>query len=254
MMVEYPFPQRKDDIIRGTRKHHFTRRCSAVWHRAYCILNAHDKIQAAIIYGPAPYPSVPRAFCKRPDDIPHHSWVQRMWGAGISSQQLDELIAFSHKNLLAQGQYWVHSLTNPYAYTIHASLRLRSKGFTGAVYHRNNYLYLGWAGRESLTGFIIDGQPVHIRQGRITLTRSNVREHHPHARSIRPLIGKPKQRWAYILHSTPREYQERLLLMNYQPQPYTLVRQPRLLTVLWTNATSLRTGQLVSYLPTLCPA
>lgn len=233
MMIELPYPERKDDILRGTRKHHFSRSCSGVWQVAYCIVNDREKIQAAIIYGQAPYPSVSRAFCIRPEDIPKHMWVQRMWGAGISRTQLDHLIACSHKCLAARGIWWIHTLTNPHAYVIDGPMRLRSGGYTGATYHRNDYLYLGWAGRKALSGFLIDNRPVHKRQGKITLTLSNVHDHYPHARSIRPLHQQKKQRWAYIIASTPQERQQRLLLMKYRQQLYEPLRQPRLLAELF---------------------
>ena len=229
MMIELPYPEYKDDIIRGTRKHHYKRTCTGVWQYAYCITNTRGRIQAAIIYGPAPYPTVSRAFCRRSEDIPKHIWIQRMWGAGISRSQLDDLIAFSHKNLIDRGYWWLHTMTNPHAYVIDAPLRLRSNGYTGATYHRNQYLYLGWAGRKALTGFLIDGHPHHIRQGKITLTLSNVYDYFPNAKSIRPLHGKQKQRWVYLCASTPQEYQQRLLLMKYHPQLYEPLRQPRLL-------------------------
>lgn len=231
-MIELPYPERKDDILRGTRKHHYSRKCAGVWQFSYCILNKKGKIQAAIIYGQAPFPTIARAFCRRSDDIPKHIWIQRMWGAGISRTQLDNLINFSHKCLQDRGFWWVHTLTNPHAYVIDGAMRLRSDGYTGMTYHRNNYLYLGWAGRKALSGFLIDGRPHHIRQGKITLTMSNVHDHFPNATSIRPLHDKKKQRWAYIFASTPEQRQQRLLLMKYHQQLYEPLRQPRLLTEL----------------------
>ena len=228
-MIYLPYPQRRDDLIRAAKRHHYTRRCPGVWSHAFAITNSHDKIKAAIIIGPAPYPTVARAFCRRAEDIPHHAWVSRMFSAGTSSQEIDALIHFSHKKLLELGYWWVHSLVNPYAYTITAPLRLQSKGFSGAVYDRHDYLYLGWAGRKCTVGYLVDGIQFHIRQGRTTLTQSNVHEYFPDANHIRPIAGHPKQRWAKILANTPQEYQQRLLLMTYQSQAFEPQRQSRLL-------------------------
>jgi hypothetical protein len=229
MMLYLPYPQRRDDLIRAAKKHHYTRRCPGVWSHAFAITNKGDKIKAAIIIGPAPYPTVARAFCRRDEDIPRHAWVSRMFSAGTSSAELDKLIQFSHKQLLALGYYWVHTLSNPFAYSITSHLRLQSRGFTGGIYHRNDYLYLGWAGRKTSIGYIVDGQPYHIRQGSTTLSNSNVHDYFPDASHIRPIEGHPKQRWAKILANTSQEYQQRLLLMTYHPQVYEPQRQPRLL-------------------------
>ena len=229
MMHYLPYPQRREEIIRATKRHHYTRRCPGVWREAMVITNDRDKIQAAIMVGPAPYPTVVRAFCRRDQDIPRHAWVSRMWSAGVSSAGIDTLIQFSHKRLLEQGYWWVHTLSNPYAYTISAQLRLKSKGYTGAVYDRNDYHYLGWAGRKCTIGYLVDGVPYHIRQGRITLTKSNVHDHFPDATTIRAIDRHPKQRWAKILATTPQDYQQRLLLMAYRPQAFEPQRQPQLL-------------------------
>jgi hypothetical protein len=228
-LITLPYPQRKADIIRFVKRHHYSRRCPGVWSSAYAI-ERNGKLVGVTVYGPAPYPSVAKAFCRRAEDIPRHAWQARMVGAGISARELDELIAFGHHDLRERGYWWIHTLTDPKASVIEGGLlRLICPGFTGEVYHRNAYRYLGWAGRPCLSGFLIDGLPVHIRQGSVTLTHSNVESHYPQANSIRPLYTDAKQRWAYILADTPRQAAERVLLMAYHPQVWEPMHQPRLL-------------------------
>ena len=228
-MQYFPYPHRKDEIIRHVKRHHDTRRCSGVWSHSYIVTNHRNKIQAARLVDPAPYPTVVRAFCRREEDYTRHAWVARMSSAGITSQQIDDLIQYAHKHLQSLGKYWVHTLSDYHAYSIASHLRLRSKGYTGEVYYRNQYHYLGTAGRRCTIGFTVDGIPHHIRQGKVTLSDKNVHAYFPDAREIRAIKGHPKRRWVAILADTPEQYQQRLLLMKYRPQPYTPSRQPLLL-------------------------
>lgn len=227
--VTLPFPERREEIKRFVRKHHYSRRCPGVWSVGYALLNSQGRIQAVTMYGPAPYPTVARAFCRDKTHIGHHIWQSRMVGAGISAHDLDNLLGYAHADLLTRGYWWVHTLTDPVAKVIdNAAIRLLAKGYTGEVYHRNGWFYLGQAGSRKIEGFLIDGQPIHIRQGAVTLTLSNIRDHYPDAH-IRVIRGNAKQRWAYVLAESSRERAERTLLMRYQPQPWTPIRQPRLL-------------------------
>jgi hypothetical protein len=229
-MLTLPYPLRRDEIRNFVMRHHYTRRCPAVWTVAYAIQNPAGKIQAVAIYSPPPYPSVTRAFVRCPEHESHLIWQTRMVGVGISTQQLDELLTFARADLLRRDYWWTLTLTDPTAACIdNALLRLTQPGFTGRVYNRNGWLYLGTAGSRKLTGFLIDGQSVHIRQNRITLTLSNVQTHYPDAKNIRALYGGIKHRFADVLAYTSRERAERILLMKYQPQVYEVLRQPRLL-------------------------
>jgi hypothetical protein len=152
-----------------------------------------------------------------------------MVGAGISRQQLDELLQFAAADLAARGFWWSLTLTDPTSRAIDALIPLTSPGYTGAVYARNGWHYLGNTnGRHKLEGFVVDGQPVHIRQGAVTLTLSNVREHYPEARTIRALYGGVKSRWVYIF-GDDLERAERVLLMRYRVQAVNAQTQPRLL-------------------------
>jgi hypothetical protein len=228
-MLTLPFPERSAEIKRFVRKHHYTRRCPGVWTVAYAITNSNDKIQAVLMYGPAPYPSVARAFCRRAADEPRHIWQHRMVGRGISEGQLDHLIEYANADLAKRGYWWVHTLTDPVEKVVTGGLlRLETRGFTGEVYHRTGATFLGGAGSRRIEGYLIDGKPVHIRQGAVTLSLSNVRDMFPDARSIRVIRGNAKQRWAYVLGNS-RERAERTLLMKYQPQAWEPIRQPRLL-------------------------
>lgn len=232
-LLVLPYPGRKTEIIRFVKKHHYSRRCPHVWSMAYAIENNNGKIQAVAMYGPAPYPTVARAFVRNQEHVKHHIWQSRMVSAGISSKEIDQLIYFANQQLLEQGYWWVHTLTNPTESLIEAGIKLICKGFTGDVYQRTGALYLGTAGKKALSGFLIDGKPIHKRQGAITLSLSNVHEQFPDANNIRPLYGKPKQRWAYILARTDAEREHHLLLMQYRPQEYQSLHQPRLLVELF---------------------
>jgi hypothetical protein len=230
-LVELPYTRYKAEIIRFVKKHHYTRRCTSVWSHAYGILNEHGRIQAVAVYGPAPYPNVARAFVRDQAHTDKHIWQSRMVGAGISADELNALIEFANTNLLAKGYWWVHTLTDPVSKVIDTPMNLFCKGYTGEVYHRTGALYLGTSGSKRLTEFLVDGKPIHVRQGAITLTLSNIHTHYPNSH-IRPIYGNHKQRWAYVLANTPRERAERILLMAYHAQPYQPMRQPLLLSEL----------------------
>lgn len=229
MMLELPYTQYRAEIIRFVKKHHYTHRCAGVWSHAYGILNETGKLQAVVIYGPAPYPSVARSFVRDHAHLGKHIWQSRMVGAGISAQQLDALIAFANADLLAKGYWWVHTLTDPTEYVIDAPFSLFSKGYTGEVYSRTGALYLGTTKERKLSSFWVDSEHLHVRQGAITLTLSNIRHHYPDAKTIRAIYTNRKQRWAYVLAETSRERAERTLLMAYSVKPYEMLRQPRLL-------------------------
>lgn len=229
-MIVLPYPQRRDDILRFVRKHHYSRRCPGVWQHAYALTNRRGAIQAAAIYGPAPYPSIARAFCRDPQHVNKLIWQSRMVAAGISSADLDALLVEASADLQARGFWWITTTTDPVAKVIDGALiRLLKPDYSGEVYHRNGWLFLGTTSKTHLEGFLIDGQPVHCRQGRVTLTLSNVRQHYPDARTVRPIRSNAKHRWAQVL-GTPQERTERLLLMRYHVQPYEVTTQPRLLT------------------------
>jgi hypothetical protein len=230
MILKLPYTEYRSEIIRFVKKHHYTRRCTGLWSDAYGILNDAGKLQAVVIYGPAPYPSVARSFVRDQAHINKHIWQSRMVGAGISAEQLDCLIAFAHADLLARGYWWVHTLTDPTEYVIDSPMRIIAKGYTGEVYSRTGALYLGMTKERKLSSFMVDNQHHHVRQGAVTLTLSNVRQHFPDAKSIRAIYTNPKQRWAYVLAETPRERAERTLLMAYHVKPYEMLRQPRLLS------------------------
>lgn len=231
-LLTLPYPERRDEIIRRVKRSHYSRRCPGVWTVAHAI-ERHGKIVAVTVYGPAPYPTVARAFCRDQAHTDRMAWQSRMAGAGVTSGELDTLIQYANTDLMERGYWWIHTLTDPFQQKIEGSvLRLVQRGYTGEVYHRNGFKYLGWSGSKKLMGFMIDGTPIHIRQGRVTLTRSNVRDHYPDARQIRALYGQPKQRWAYVLGNTPAEIAQRTLLMAYQPQRWEATRQPRLLSKL----------------------
>jgi hypothetical protein len=244
MITTLDYRANRAEIIRFVKKHHYTHRCTGVWSNAYGILNETGKIQAVVIYGPAPYPNVARSFVRDQAHTGRHIWQSRMVGAGISAEQLDSLIAFAHADLLSKGYWWVHTLTDPTEYVIDAAFSLFSKGYTGEVYSRTGALYLGIAGGRKLSSFMVDGEHVHVRQGANTLTLSNVRQHYPEAKSVRAIYGTHKQRWAYVLADTPRERAERILLMAYRVQPYEMLRQPRLLIKFFEAISSLAQQQV----------
>lgn len=222
-----PYPLQRDAILAFTRKHHYSKRCPAVWGNAYLILNAKGNIQAAAIYGPPPYPSVAKAFTY-PDHAPKLAWQARMIGKGISSGELDDLIQYANCDLLARGFWWVYTMTDPTAKLIDTWFNKRA--YTGEVYHRNGFLYLGATkATQKREGWLVDGKLLHIRQGAVTLSASNIRDYYPNAISIREIKGGAKHRWAAILAHNERERAARALLMRYHPQEWQSVTQPRLL-------------------------
>jgi len=228
------FPQRRAEIIAFVRKHHYTRRCPGVWSVAYGLENDRGKLQAVAMYGPPPYPSIARAFCRDQDHVKQLTWQTRMVGAGISTAALDELLHVANTSLARRGFWWVLTLTDPLAHVIEGGvLRLISPGYTGAAYARNGFRYIGQSGRNQRLGWLIDGVPVHCRQEPVTLTQANVREHYPEARSVRELHGGVKDRWVYVLGNTT-EAASRTLLMAYHVQDWRPITQPRLfLRHLW---------------------
>ncbi|MEM9955257.1 MAG: hypothetical protein AAF846_26860 [Chloroflexota bacterium] len=228
------YPQNKEEIIRFVKRHHYSRRCPAVWSVAICLKNEKGKIQAVLMYGPSPYPTVERAFVRDPTHIKHHIWQSRMVGAGITSAELDSLIERANNYLYENNYWWVHTLTQYTESRIDSAMRLVCKGFTGHVYQRTGASYLGLAGRKALQGFLIDGRAIHKRQGAVTLSKANIRDYYPDAKSIRAIWGGKKQRWVYILAKTDAEYQYRRTWMAYTIQEYQVLRQPLLLIQLIT--------------------
>jgi hypothetical protein len=227
--VALPFPERRQEIMSFVKRHHYTRRCPGVWQVAYAIQNQGGGIQAVVVYGPPPYPSVARAFCRRAEDTGRVAWQARMVGAGITAAQLDELIRFANRDLQGRGLWWVLTLTDPRAHVIDKGLlKYLNPGYTGEVYHRNGFLYLGIAGGRGRAGWLIDGRMVHIRQGSRTLSRRNIHQLYPKARSVREVLGEAKQRWVYVLGTTS-ERAQRILLMRYHVRAWEPQRQPRLL-------------------------
>jgi hypothetical protein len=227
--ITLPFPERRQEIMSFVRKHHYTRRCPGVWQVAYAIENRGGGIQSVAVYGPPPYPSVVRAFVRDQSHAGRVAWQARMVGAGITAAQLDELIRHANRDLQGRGFWWVLTLTDPRARVIEGGLlKYLTPGYTGEVYHRNGFLYLGVAGGRNREGWLIDGRMVHIRQGAVTLTRRNIHQLYPQARSFREVWGEAKQRWAYVLGNAA-ERAQRILLMRYHVQDWEPQRRPRLL-------------------------
>ena len=247
------YPQDREEIIRFVKRHHYSRRCPGVWQFVFSMKNEKGKIQAVLMYGPAPYPTVARAFVRDPNHIKHHIWQSRMVGAGITSAELDNLIELANNYLYENDYWWVHTLTSYTESRIDTAMRLVCKGFTGHVYQRTDAKYLGLAGRKALQGFLIDGHPVHKRKGAVNLTKKNIREYYPDAQDIRFIMGGKKQRWVYILAKTDAEYQYRRARMAYTIQEYQVLRQPLLLIQLITlmhlileqDNSQIKEGQLV---------
>jgi len=229
-LIILPYPRRRAEIITFVKKHHYTRRSPGVWTVAYGIENKRGLLQAVIMCGPPPYPSIARAFCRDPLHTPHLIWQTRMVGAGVTRAQLNDLLLFAAHDLTERGYWWQTTLTDPTSRCVDgALLRLTQRGYTGEVYARNGWHYLGVSGGKNLQGFLIDGTSIHIRQGKTTLTFSNVRDHYPDAKVIRPLHGGAKSRWAQVF-GNEQERAQRVLLMKYHVQPPELMTQPRLLT------------------------
>ncbi len=238
-MLTLPYPQRRDEIQRFVRKHHYTRRCAGVWSIAFAIENERSVIQAVAMYGPPPYPTITRAFVRCPEHASKLIWQTRLVGAGISSADVDRLIEHANIELLKRGYWWVLTLSDPTERVVDdALMKLLQRGFNGEVYQRTGAQYLGVAGKPKREGWLIDGKPYHIRQGAVTLSANNVREHFPEAQSFREIKGGAKQRWVYVLANNALERAERVLLMKYHVQPYEVLRQPRLLVNLREAALS----------------
>lgn len=233
-MESLKYPQAKDDILAFIRRHHYTHRSPCVWTHAYVIRNAKSKIQAVSMYGPAPYPSVARAFVRNQDHASRMIWQARMVGQGISSSQLDNLIQFANDDLRKQGYWWVHTLTDPTAKLV--SDWFAQRAYTGEVYHRNGWLYCGKTQSKSKRqGWLIDGEFVHVRQGSFTLSQTNIHDHYPNAHTIREIKDGAKDRWVAVLGTTQREISERVLLMKYHQQPWLPMVQNVLLATRFSN-------------------
>jgi len=247
------YPEDREEIIRFVKRKHYSRACPGVWQFVISMKNERGKIQAVLMYGQAPYPTVSRSFVCDPDHIKHHIWQARMVAAGITSAELDSLIELANDYLYENNFWWVHTLTSYTESRIDSAMRLVCKGFTGHVYQRTGAKYLGLAGRKALQGFLIDGRPVHKRQGKINLNKANIREHYPDAQDIRFLYTNKKQRWCYILAKTDAEYEYRRACMSYTIQAYQPLRQPLLLIQLITlmhlileqDNSQIKEGQLV---------
>ena len=197
---------------------------------AYALANRRGHLQAILIYGPAPYPSLAKAFVRRPEDAPRVAWQARMIAAGISVSDLDALLSHAQSDLLSRNFWWQYTLTEPQAWVVDGALvRLLCPGFAGTTYFRNGWHYLGATKPSSKELFIVDGKPVHIRQNDHTLTAGNVRAYYPDAREIRPVMSRAKDRWAQVLAHSEAERAERALLMKFHPLPWTPAIQPRLL-------------------------
>ncbi len=224
------YPERKKEIRAFIDKHHYSHRSLAVWQYAYALTNRRGAICGVAVYGQPPYPSIKRAFCRRPEDEPRLIWQARMVAAGVSRSDLDGLLAFASEQLRDLGYWYLLTLTERKAWVIDNTVaRLVCPGFSGATYARNGWLWLGTTQPSHTELFVLDGhRVVHVRQNRITLTRSNIHQHFPEAHEIRAVPGAAKDRWAQVLAYTEQQYSERLLLMKYHPQPWEPVTQPRL--------------------------
>jgi hypothetical protein len=231
-----PYPARKADVAAFVRRHHYSRRCPAVWKVAYALASHRGALRAVVMYGEPPYPSIKRAFCRRPEDHGRVAWQCRMIGAGISRGDLDGLLAFAAAQLRDLEFFWTYTLSERQAWVIDRTLvRLVCPGYSGETYARNNWLWLGMTRPSHTELFIIDGRAVHIRQNATTLTLSNIHQHYPDAREIRAVPSHAKDRWAQVLARTEQERAERLLLMKYHPQVWQPAIQPRLLARLCPN-------------------
>ncbi len=229
------FPERSAEVIAFVKRHHYIRSAASVYQVAYAWENDRGRLQAVHVVAQPPYPSVARAFVRDRQYAPRVAYQSRLVGAGISKAELDELLNYSAEDLYRQGFYWLYALADPISWVIdNVATRVRRivcRGFTGDVYQRTGFLFLGYTEKPAAEAFLVDGQLLHIRQGPVTLTRGNIREHYPQAREIRVIGGTPKMRWARVLAQTERERGERVLLMRYHPQPYAAAVQPRLLSV-----------------------
>jgi|SRR5579859_2496059 len=221
--------ERREEVLRFVRKHHYSRACPGVWSLAYVLENTRGRLQAVALIGEPPYPSVKAAFVRDPALQPRVAWQARMVAAGVTAGELDALIQFANCDLAERGYWWLYTLSEPTAQVVDGALRrILCPGFTGEIYARNHFDYLGHTDRAPVRAWRIDGRLLHPRQGPVTLTRGNVHEHFPEARSCEPIYGHAKQRWAAVLGS-PKERAARVLLMRFKPQPWEPAVQPRLL-------------------------
>jgi hypothetical protein len=154
-----------------------------------------------------------------------------MIAKGISSEQLDALLRYSNQDLYQRGYFWSYTMTDTNAWLIDGlRFKLLSPGFTGQTYIRGGFLFLGFTKpSHSIATWLIDGVPVHSRQGSITITKQNVHNLYPDAKSVRFVRTGAKARFAYVLAANERERAQRVLLINFQPQPWKPLHQPRLL-------------------------
>ncbi len=167
-LVALSYPQRKDEVIAFVKKHHYSGRCPGVWKVSYAWLNDNDKIQAVAIYGPPPYPAIATHFTF-PAYVKKVAWQARMVGAGISAAQLDDLISFAGDDLYKRGFFWQLTMTDPTARMIdNLGTKLSSlvkKAFSGEVYQRNGWFYMGTTKQKTIEAFLIDNKLiVHPRQ------------------------------------------------------------------------------------------
>jgi len=230
-LVALNHPEAKSEIMAFVRAHHYSRRSPGVWSCAHVQLNDRGRIQAVCLNRQATYPSVARRFVKCQQYVSRLSWQARMIAKGISSEQLDALLHYSNQDLYERGFYWSYTMTDNNAWLIDGiRFKLLSPGYTGEAYSRNGFLFLGFTEPSySVATWLIDGDPVHPRQGSVTITRRNVHSLYPDAKSMRIVKMGVKARFAYVLAANERERAERILLMNFQPQPWEPLRQPRLL-------------------------
>jgi hypothetical protein len=228
-VLALPYPQRKDEILTFVRKHHGSRRSPSVWTIAYALENGRGKIQAVLMYGPPPYPSVTRGFVRCPEHARRLIWQARMVAAGITAAELDAALQFANRHLAGLGYWWVLTLTEATARAFDGLLaRVQQRAFTGQVYDRNGFMFCGYAAGGKVEGFVIDGVFRHIRQGRVTLSQRNVREHFPEAGQVRPVRSPDRARWVAVLGDA-KQQAVRVLLMRYDRQAWEPARQPRLL-------------------------
>lgn len=236
MILAVNYPQRKAEIMAFVRRHHYTRRCPGVWSVTYIIEDSKsNKVKVALIIGPPPYPSIARSFVFGGREYEKKvAWQARLIAQGVTSAELDQLLQFANTDLLTRGFWWVLTFTDPNAYTIDDfAKKVICKGYTGEIYHRNGFLHLGTTANRGKKGAIAawiidDKEIVHTRQGAVTLTQANIKQHYPSAKKIRCVRALPKQRWVYVLAATELERAERVRLMRYHPQVWESVTQPRM--------------------------
>lgn len=229
-LLTLPFPERKDEVLSFIKKFHYTRRAPSIYSIAYVVLNERGKIKAVSLHGTPPYPSIARRFVRREEDIPRVSWQARMIAKGITSAELDSLIQYANEDLYQRGKWWSYTLLDETAWLIDdAIVKLINPGFSGKTYIRNGFHFLGRTSASSTTTlWIIDGKPIHARQGSRTLTHASIKTLYPNAEDIRAIKSTPKARFACVLAKTEQERAQRTLLMAFRPLEWQPARQPRL--------------------------